>query len=186
MQALRDMTKDDRMWCIAARVALHDDNDGDHYAISSSGQLLVSVKTLQHSIPIWAICSGGDKVKNGVWTVPALGTEVIIQCDDGDLEGDCFLVGLLGVAPSGLEPGKTLVLGDDAVEARSPGGSAQSLAFQAKLNALENKVNSLIAKYNIHTHTGGSVSGGAVTTIATLTLETVIQTSTGTEILKGE
>lgn len=46
------------------------------------------------------------------------------------------------------------------------------MQLRTDVNALVTSVNALVTAHNTHTHTGTSVSGGAVTTIATTTLAT--------------
>jgi hypothetical protein len=83
-----------------------------------------------------------------------------------------------------IRKGKTmriLVDGGGQVEIRSRDGAAESLAFQDKLNALEDKVNDHIILYNGHIH-----PATAGTTSPTVSLDTPITPSTGTEFLVAE
>lgn len=87
-----------------------------------------------------------------------------------------------------IRPGKTMrILVDDPgqVEIRSRGGAAQSLAFQDKLNALEDKVNSVITKFNAHVHIL-TLTAGTGTAAIPANPDTPITPSSGTEFLVGE
>ena len=183
LPAMKELMGDDRVWAMAARVALHD-GETSHFDVSDEGHIMLSVRTLRHDAPVTALLKGGDDNGAGVWFVPAIGTEVIINFDDGMYEGDAYVVAIVGEKPGTLDvqPG-VLYLVNDTIEARSVGGVAQSLAFQTKLNALESKVNSLIAKHNTHVHV---ISGAPPVTAVTAVLETVILSSTGTQVFKGE
>lgn len=188
MTATRDLLRDERIWTMAARVAPHD-GQTDHFEYTDEGHIMVSVRTLRHDIPLWAIYRGGDDAGTGVWYIPSLGSEVMLNFDGGEFEGDAYIVAVIGEAPTGLVVDKVYVLGPE-VQVRSVGGTAQSLAFQEKLNALEDKVNSLITKHNSHTHilaiAAAAGAGGTGTAAITTTTETAIDSSTGTSVIKGE
>jgi hypothetical protein len=183
--ALKELLADERIWTIAARVAVHD-GESLHYAVTDEGHVEISLITLRHAVPIRAILRGGADDGNGLWSIPSVGTEVMVSFDDGEFEGDAYAVSAHGEKPDGvpLDPDKVFLIGP-TVEVRSVDGAAQSLAFQEKLNALEDKVNSLIAKYNAHTHILAIV-GTTGTAAVTATTETTIASSTGTDVLKGE
>jgi hypothetical protein len=111
LQATRDLLESERVWCVAARVALHDGEDA-HHQMTDEGQMMVSVRTLRHDVQIWAILAGGGSADVGVWFIPPVGTEVIVNFDDGMFEGDAYIVGIHGKAPSDLAPGKVFIRGD--------------------------------------------------------------------------
>lgn len=109
---------------MAARVALHDGDD-EHFFFTDEGHIAISVITLRHGIPVTALLCGGADNGHGVWFIPPIGTEVIINFDDGELEGDAYLVAIHGHAPSNLVPGKVFIRGDvvnlcDADESVNP------------------------------------------------------------------
>lgn len=188
--ALKELMRDERIWAIAARVANHK-GESIHYEITDEGHVAISVVTLRHGIEIKALLKGGDDSGNGLWKIPSVGTEVIVNFDDGEFEGDAYAVSAHGEKPDGipLDPDKVFLVGP-TVEVRSVNGTAQSLAFQNKLNDLENKVNSLIGKFNGHTHVltvlAASGSGATGTAATPANVETTIPSSTGTDVLKGE
>lgn len=80
--------------------------------------------------------------------------------------GDAWELGFFGagIGRVSIKSGEILL----GVGATKPIALAQALAVE--LAKITSAVNSLISQYNTHTHTGGSVSGGAVTTIATTML----------------
>lgn len=181
--ALKEHLADERIWVIAARVVVPK-GETQHYFVTDEGHIAIYVETLRHGTTIAAILKTGDDSGNGLWKIPSVGTEVMVNFDDGQFEGDAYLTSVHGEKPDGipLDPSKVFLIGG-TVEVRSVNGTAQSLAFQAKLNALESKVNSLIANYNGHLHV---ISGAPPVTSVTEALETPIDPSTGTEVLKGE
>lgn len=100
----------DKVWCLAARVEVHDGEE-DHYDVTAEGAMMISVKTLRHDVPVWALLKGGG-VGIGVWYIPPVGTEVLLGFDDGEFEGDAYIAGIHGHSPEGLVPDTILVIGD--------------------------------------------------------------------------
>lgn len=151
LQATRDLLGDERVWCIAARVEAHEGEE-DHFEVNAEGQITLSVVTLRHGVPINVILGGGDVNKKGVWFIPAVGTEVIVGFDDGEFEGDGYVVGIHGRSPGGIDATKVLIIGP-AVEVRAENGTAQVLAYKSDVEAVD-------AKYANHKH---NASGGPTT-----------------------
>lgn len=181
--ALKEHLADERIWCIAARVVVPK-GETLHYEVTAEGHISVHVETLRHGVQLPALLRAGDDSGAGLWRIPSVGTEVIINFDDGQFEGDAYIVSVNGKKPAGvpLDATKVYLIGPN-VEIRSVNGTAKKLAFEDDLNALENKVNSLIGKYNIHLH---AISGSPPVTSATVTTETAILGSSGTNVVKGE
>lgn len=169
LQATRDLLKDERIPAVAAHVAVHD-GESKHWELSDEGQMLVSVVTNNHGVEIWAILRGGGFDGHGVWSIPAVGTEVVLGFDNGEFEGDVWVVGVHGKPPSGFDDTKTLVI-DDAVEIRSVNGAAQVLATKADVDALANFVQTMTMP--VSGATAGPTAG-------------VVPTATGTQVLKAE
>lgn len=143
--ALKELLDSERIWCIAARVAVHDGED-EHFGLSEEGHVELSVVTLRHGVEIKAFLKGGDDDGSGIWFIPSVGTEVIVNFDDGEFEGDAYVVAIVGEKPGGinLQPGKMFVIGD-SVEIRSANGTAIKLPTLADVQAMVNV-------YNLHTH----------------------------------
>ena len=112
LTAVRDKLRDERIWCMAALVALHDDAgpDDEHFAYEENGQISISLRTLKHDIPIRAYLSGGT-ANVGVWFIPPIGTEVVVNFDNGEFEGDGYIVGVHGTPPTNLQAGQVLIRG---------------------------------------------------------------------------
>lgn len=155
LTALRDLLEDERVWCVAATVQLHE-GESEHFARASNGQIMVSVITNQHAVPIWAQLRGGDFSRRGVWTIPAIGTEVILNFDNGEFEGDPYIIGVIGRAPEDLDGEVTLII-DNKVKIRSLDGTAAPLPTMDDFNALKNYVEN-------HTHTYAPGPGAPVQT----------------------
>lgn len=189
LQATRDMLASEAgVMCFAATVQLHD-GETEHWERSAEGAMTISVVTNQHAVPINAILKGGGNNGQGFWFIPSIGTEVLIAFENGDFDGDAYIVGIHGHSPTGLQPGTLLVLGDN-VEIRSVGGTARALAFKDELEAVD-------AKYANHIHQDSTTAptGGPIATVIPnglppplffpgLPLDTV--TIEGTQVLKGE
>lgn len=175
LTAMRELFKDDKIWCLAARVALHD-GETVHYEVTPEGAMSVSVRTHMHDVQINALLKGG-----GIWYIPDVGTEVMIAFDNGEFEGDAYIMNPYGDSPAGLAPGKLFLLAD-IIEARSADGTAIKLPTWADFNALQDKVNAFILKYNSHTHVAPVVG----TTAVTPAVETIVAPPTGTTKMKAE
>lgn len=190
MDNVKAALTDERVAAVAARVARHE-GESSHYRVNDEGDLVVSVLTLQHEVPIeanlGALVGGGGK---GVWQIPDVGVEVMVAFDDGAFEGEAYVVGYYpsGSSPGGLAPGKIFILGNN-VEIRSTGGSAQAVAYKADVEDVISKLNSLISLFNAHTHLHGPYSpigGPAVPTAVPASLATPALPSDGTSVLKAE
>lgn len=181
MQGLRDLLHEEAFATVAARVALHD-NETTHWRLADEGHVLLDVRTLQHDVPVRAILRGGGNDGTGAWFIPSLGTEVMLTCDI-DFEGDVFVSSIHGLAPDGLAENLLLLLGQ-AIELRAADGTAEALAKQASVTALENKLNDHINLYNTHVHPG--VTLGPDPTPVTASADTPIASSQGTEVVKGQ
>lgn len=166
LAALRDLLNtEDKIYCLAARVGLHD-GETVHYRVTAEGAMQVDVLTHRHSIQVSALMKGG-----GFWRIPPIGAEVMLCFDDGEFEGDAYLVSPHEDAPTGLVIGKTFVL-DDTVEIRSADGTATKLPTWADFAALVNFIQAMTLP--VSGATAGPPAPGTV------------PTGSGTNVLKGE
>lgn len=114
LTSMRDLLKDGGVWCVAATVQLLD-GATQHYRRAANGQIIVSVVTNLQAVPIEAFLLGGDFAGRGFWMIPAVGTEVMICFDNGDFEGDAFIVATIGRAPQNLD-GEVTIISDSVVK----------------------------------------------------------------------
>lgn len=184
LSSFRDLISDEQVFLVRARVALLE-GDTTHYFTNLEGDMVISCKTMRHSTPIYAIMHGGADDGTGTWSIPTLGTEVILGFDGGDFESDPFILSMHGTRwPAGFTPAQVAVVGDD-IQARSVNGTAVALATKADAQRITDKLNDFISsKYNIHTHAG--VSSGLSTTLVPTQTETTVANPDGTSVLKGE
>jgi hypothetical protein len=121
LPATRDLLDEQRLWTVAARIAKHD-GETEFWRLTDEGAISVSVVTLQHSIPTWALLKGGDNAGNGLWAIPNEGTEVVVACENGDIENDAYVVGFLGHAIGDVAANKTILVGNEVI-VRTTGSS---------------------------------------------------------------
>lgn len=159
LPATKQMLEDERIWGVAARVAVHR-GEVTHFALSE-GQLHVSLITLSHNQEIWALLQGAFRSGAGMWRIPDVGTEVFVMWNDGDFEGDGYIAGFYGQAPDNMTENVTLIL-DGKVKIMSPGGVSSSIPTMEDLQRLYDYVNAQFSTASGHTH---AVVGGSTTTI---------------------
>lgn len=173
LSALRAALMDDRVHTVAGRTAVFD-GEAEHFRTNDDGNVVVSCVTHNGEMPVWAnLGPMAGAAGNGVWWIPDVGTEVMLASDGGDIEGEVYLVACFPTgaqAPSGLAPGKVLVIGSE-VEVRSAAGTAVALATKQDLQNHVDTFNS-----HVHVETGGSTN--APTTPA--------GNPNGTSVLKAE
>jgi hypothetical protein len=173
LTSLRDHLRDERVWCVAARVALHD-GDSSHFDTAKNGQLIISVRTLRNDVPIWAMMNGGDVDGKGLWKIPAIGTEVMIGFDDGMFEGDAYIMGFMGKPPTDLAEGETIIA-DDTVYIGQKIGAESIIKAETFFNALDIMLAAIATAVGTSgTPAGATAAGGAITTAIT-TFDTSIQ-----------
>jgi len=203
---LRKHTQDDRTHVIAARVVLLS-GETKHYFVNEEKNIVVSVETHNHGMPMWANLANTP----GVWVVPDVGTEVLVATDDGDIEGECYIVGVFpstnvqnaempndlaprtfnvvvtGDANIVVGPGSSVhLISDTKIEAASAVGNGVSIAIQNELHAIWSYLMKQFDPATGHIHT---VVGGATTAIAESTTPGTaasVPEPHGTDILRGE
>lgn len=186
---LRKMFTDDRVHTCAAIVSKHDGEEL-HYFVNDEGDLVVSCRTMQHDVPVHANLGALlGTAGRGVWYIPDENTEVMLAFDNGNFEGEAYIIASYssGTSPNGLVPGKVFVLGIE-VQIRSPNGVASKLPTFEDLQNLRDYVSNQFSANNGHVHV---VSGAATTTMTTVTSAASAPTNppaspVGTIILKAE
>jgi hypothetical protein len=169
---LKKLLKDDRIPAIAAIVKAPDDG-GDHWShVGKDGarQLLIRVIGKTSHTPIWAHACGGYRGGRGIWQIPDIGTEVLVSFDNGDLEGDAFIVAEFGRANVDITA-DTLLLLDQLIEARSVGGTANSVATKADLQTLKDAITNAIV---VGLDGGASLKATILTALATWPIGTTV------------
>lgn len=203
---IRKHFADDNVHTCVGRVALHD-GDERHYFVNTERNLCVSVEIQQRGTPVWANMSNTP----GVWTIPDIGDEVIIVSDNGEFEGELYLVGVISrtdklnmLAPENLAPrtfnvvvtgdanivvgpgASVRLISDTRVEAASANGSGVSLAIQEALHDIWRYV---MNQFDPVTGHGHGVSGLATTNVVESSVIGIGATApepVGTDILFGE
>lgn len=100
----RELLRDHRMWCKLAIV--YQPDDGLHYELITEGStlvdILVEVETVPDRVPLTCRLGtiAGSSGK-GIWSIPAVGDEVIVAVPDGQLD---FIPSIVAQLSSGDIP----------------------------------------------------------------------------------
>lgn len=186
LASIRDLAMDERVFLVLARVALHE-GQTKHWYVTDEGHIAVRVLTHRHSAPIDAVLKSGDDNGVGEWSIPAIGTEVLIGFDDGDYESDAFVVAVYGNSPPTQLAERKLVLVGDEIHAVAPNGTGVALALKSDVQSQTNYLKKQFDSATGHTH---AVVGGSTTT----TTESILGSGgsgsapspVGTIVLKAE
>lgn len=175
-QNLVRMFRDDRIHVAAGRV-VHPAGEAAHFYVNEERQVVVHVELHQHGTPVRANLSNHP----GVWTVPDVDTEVLVGSDNGDFEGELYIVGTFPITnrqhaevPASLGsqvfnvvvtgdanivvgPGSTIrLLSDTRIELATPNGSVsgapEAVAFQTELHAIWAYLDRQFSVGTGHTH----------------------------------
>lgn len=159
LENLRDLLRDERVAAVAAHVALHA-GETSFWFVNDEGDIVISVVTNQHGVELHAnldVIAGGSG--RGIYMLPALGDEVLIGFDDGDFEGEAYVISRTaggGGAPEGLAPGKVVVVGLEVL-VHSGDGVCEPLVRLSEHQALVDAIDG-------HRHSYASAGGPALTT----------------------
>lgn len=171
--ALRDASEDDQVPCFTVTVKKHE-GDAAHWRVNEDNDLVISVVTHRHEVPIEALIGGIGALGRGVVFIPDEGTEGVVVFDHGDFEGDCtfFPRGSRGGNVVGLGPGKVHVIGLEVLVHDGAGGA----------EALVRK-----SEHDGHTHPAPALSTGSYGVGS----DPVVRTGgapavTGTSVLKAK
>ncbi len=174
--SLKKLLEDERIPAVAAIVRAPADGS-DYWSLvgpSDARQLLIHVVTKGHRTPIWCHAQGGGRRGRGCWSIPDVGTEVLVSFDNGQFEGDAFIVGEFGRLSDSIDASTTLIL-DSTVEIKSVGGTAVKLPTIADMDALKNAISNAIVV---------AMDGGA--SFKTSLLAALVNWPTGTTVLRAE
>lgn len=175
---LRALVADRRLWIAIGRVFVPA-GEASHVSISDS-DVVVDV-VLQPSLQDLTC-----RIAAGVWTVPAVGEEVLVAIPEGEM---AFMPTIVAILSSGSVPqtqgpaeGRMAIVRQEVVVHDGSGG-AVSLAVLSSLQDTISKLNTLLTAYNAHTHTD-PVSGSTSTPSAVVTGDA--PDGVGTTVLKGK
>lgn len=118
---LRSLLEDKRLWVQLAIVAVPD-GASSHFVIEA-GQVLVDVETVPRGLDLRCrLGVGAGGVGQGLWRVPAPGTEVAVLVPDGQIEFSPMIVACLdsGAAPDRASDTRTILVATDAIEITAP------------------------------------------------------------------
>lgn len=206
---LRKFFADDRIHVIAGRVEIPP-GESSHFSVNEENNVVLHVITHHHGVRIQANLSNGP----GVWTIPDIGTEVMLASDNGDFEGEMYVIGtyhstnhpnasipasigsqVFNVAVTGdanivVGPGgKIRLISDTLIEAASASGAGVSLAKQSELHDIWVYLTKQFNPAAGHQHKGivpalPTVMAEGVTAGTTALLPDI--EPSGTDLLKGE
>ena len=156
LRSMRDLLNDEAIPIVKAHVALHE-GEQDYWFINDEGHLHVSVITSRGQQINALYCQNTDSDGIGFWKLPELGAEVVIGFDNGDIECDPYLIGILSKSYTVLPedfgaPGWLFIQGNQVLIRDNVGGAAVPLATKADLQALVDWVNAQFDPVTGHTH----------------------------------
>lgn len=171
---LANAIRDKRVWIDVGVVRLFD-GESKHYEIDGE-DLLVDVELGAEAMPLFCrMASTMGGMGRGVWSIPPIGTEVVVAVPIGDLDADPVIVGVLpsGALPEGLDE-QTIVITSPKVRIEASGGDV-TLASSSDVrlgtldaahpaprgDAIQATLNALIALFNAHVHTGVTTGPGS-------------------------
>jgi hypothetical protein len=167
--------RDSRVW-LEQGIVKKLPGEASHFR-QDGGEIIVAVE-LQPALVHLEARLGYTCGVAGVFIIPDDGDEVLVGMPDGEAAGDPMIVGLLGAAPSGLQPRKVYVKGPEVLVFDTATGSAKALA-------LKSDVEEVRGKFNGHTHadpssgfTGGPLDGAHA--------PISVNAPAGTTVLKGQ
>lgn len=145
---------DGKVHVAAARVEAWD-GEAQHYETNEEGDIVVHCKMHDAGTPLKANLGpmAGSRGA-GVWLIPDAGTEVVVASNNGDFEGELYLIGMhpSGSSPANLTPGKVLVIGTtvevrsfDGVPEKGPKFETFRQAEDERLNALSSALSAVVA-----------------------------------------
>lgn len=171
---LRELLKDGRLWVVRGTVFVppgattHWRLDRDK---AGKREVLVEVETAphKHDLTCKLATSGGG----GLWHVPAVGTQVLVEVPDGEVDDEPVIVGVLEEPPARASTDRTILVDPARVEVAAPDvrlGDGDASHPVGRGDRLESKLNDLIDKYNTHTHVvpGAATGGPGITTVPTV------------------
>ena len=184
LENLRDHLRDERIAAVAAHVELHE-GETVFWRVNDEGDIIISVVTNQHGIPMWVnldVVAGG--AGRGIYMLPAIGDEVLVGFDDGDMEGEGYVIGRTTGgrgAPLGLAPGKVVVVGLEVLIHNGDGVCEPTVRLSEH--------QALCDKLDDHRHAYVDVGTPTLTSTPTLDPTGVtpdpMPTATGTPVLKA-
>lgn len=198
--SIRKFFADDGIHTMAGTVVRPDGEDS-HFFVNDEKNVVVHVQTNHHAAIVQANLSNGP----GVWSIPDVGTEVLIASDMGNYEGELYVVGHYGTtnvsnaeAPTGLssQQHNVFVTGDinlivgagSTIRLASSISSGEALALQAEMHNMWQFLKNQFDGLTGHTHTTttpGNPTGPIVESIV-LGNTSLIPEPSGTQIVKGE
>lgn len=88
---LRKFFGDDRIHVIAGHVIV-ENGETSHFFINDEKNVVLSVEINHYGTVVRANLSNTP----GVWTIPDVGTEVLVGFDNGEFEGEAYVIGTYG------------------------------------------------------------------------------------------
>ena len=147
---LRAVLRDRRTWNALGVVAEFDDGDSHFELVTDDDgaliDILVEVELVPDQVRVMARMSGfAGGAGAGIWSIPAIGDEVIVAIPAGQIDFQPAIVGVLssGGIPNGggqgPAPGRTIIVAGEVLIHDGSGGAAE-LAKASELNDLRSYV----------------------------------------------
>lgn len=197
---------DSRIHVIAARVEPIF-GETSHFRVNAENNVTVSVVTHHYGMPMRANLSNGP----GVWTIPDVGTEVMLASDNGDIEGEVYVIGTYGstsvqnaampettgpqtfnVAVTGdvnitVGPGgRVRLISDTEIEMASTPGGGKFLSIHDELHRIWEYLGKQFSSTSGHAHIGTGIGFPIESAVDGTSPTLALIEPVGTQIAKGE
>jgi hypothetical protein len=185
---LRALTADRRIWCSVGKVIVPDDHaDASHYTLVTGAggavtDLLVEVELQPSLQDVTCRMSGfAGGAGRGIWTVPAVGDEVLVALPEGQIAFMPTIIAILATrdiphgGSQGPAAGRTIIVNSEVLVHDGSGG-AVPLALKSDVDQLADYVDNTLAIPVVGG--GGGTAGPGATSAA--------PAAAGTDIFKAK
>lgn len=175
--AMREILFDTRSWLHVGIVV----KDGDTHFEQDGKDVIVFVELMPSEMLIACrLANFGGGAGQGIYRVPAVGSEVAVGIPGGDPECGGIVLGTLSTAqvPDGVAESRIVVVAPEVLVYDSDDAEAKELAYKSDVQRIRDEL-------HLHTHTV-ICNTDTPTTAVTTSTGPAVTSPDGTEVLKGK